>query len=235
MKRLLLILIAATLTLNASAGIIFEESGTSANGVDVTFQARLTIIDDALTIELTNASDSSLNPDDLLGSFYFDIVDSAGDRPDLAYLTATGNTYEGIKNGPDNPLETDADIQALVAGDGGWQFKTFDGLSNPFLGFGIGTVGNSGLVPSNFDGNIVEGINYAIYTGEITTQSLTNPDCLVKDTATFTFSGLTGFTEDDIAPDFAFGLGTAPDSLLVPEPTALVLLGLGGFVLRKRK
>ncbi len=131
---------------------------------------------------------------------------------------------------------SDADFVRVAGAVGAdvWQFKDFDAAFSPFLGFGIGTVGNSSLFPNGFDGNIVDGVDFSIYTGEITTQPLVNPDHLVKDTATFTFTGLTGFTEADIADEFAFGLGTAPDSLLIPEPATLCLLGLGGL-LRRRK
>jgi hypothetical protein len=92
------------------------------------------------------------------------------------------------------------------------------------------------LSPNGFDGNVVDGVDFAIYKGEITTQSLVNPDHLVKDMATFTFTGVWGFMEADIEPSFAFGLGTAPDSLLVPESTTIVLLGLSTLaLLRKRR
>jgi hypothetical protein len=64
---------------------------------------------------------------------------------------------------------------------------------------------------------------------------LTNPEILVKDSATFVFSGLTGFSESDIVPEFAFGLGTAPDSLITPEPATMMLLVMGSLIVRKRK
>ncbi|MEN8127561.1 MAG: XDD4 family exosortase-dependent surface protein [Planctomycetota bacterium] len=237
MKKLLFVTVILLCGVSAAnATIILSASGISAKGVDVTFEAQLTISGDILTVILINDSPvDSLNPDDVLGSFYFDILDGDGMRPVLAYNSATGDTYKGVKNGPDILLETGADLQAFVSGDDSWQFKTFDEAFSPFLGFGIGTVGNSGLFPNGFDGNIVDGVDFAIYTGEITTQPLVNPDYLVKDTATFTFTGLTGFTEADILPEFAFGLGTAPDSLLTPEPATMVLLGLGGLVLRRKR
>jgi hypothetical protein len=220
----------------ANATIVFSASGTSAKGVDVTFQAQLTLIDDNLTITLTNDSPvDSLNPDDLLGSFYFDIVNGDGDRPGMMYVSAAGDTWKGVKNGADVLLEAGADLRALAPGDNSWQFKPINAAYIPNLGFGLGTVGNSGLSPNGFDGNIVDGVDFAIYKGEITTQPLTNPSVLVKETAVFIFSGLTGFTEADIQPMFAFGLGTAPDSLLVPEPATMLLLGLGGLLLRKRR
>ena len=222
-------------TRSTYATVMFTASGTSAKGVDVTFEAQLSISGDFLTVILTNNSPvDSLNPDDVLGSFYFDILNDSAIRPTLSYSSAIGDTYKGVKNGSDTLLEVGADIQALVAKDYSWQFKTFDVSFNPFLGFGIGTVGNNNLFPNGFNGNIVDGIDFAIYKGDITTQSLVNPDHLVKDKAIFTFTGLTGFVETDIQPSFAFGLGTAPDSLLIPEPSTLYLLGLGAFALFRK-
>jgi hypothetical protein len=220
----------------AHATIDFTASGTSAKGVDVTFKALLTLSGDDLTVVLINDSPvDSLNPDDILGSFYFDIVNDSGVRPVLTYERAVGDTYKGSKKGPDTLIEAGADLQVSQI-DGGWQFRgDLDVAQNPFLGFGIGTVGNSNLSPNGFDGALVSPVDFAIYTGEITTQPLVNPNALVKDMATFTFKGLTGFTEADIAAEFAFGLGTAPDSLLTPEPATMCLLGLGGLMLRKRR
>ena len=146
-----------------------------------------------------------------------------------------GDVYLCSRNNPDELDEAGADIKAVEADDDSWMFAVMNETVIPYLGFGIGTVGNSSLNPNNFNGRIVGGVNYAIYKGEITTQNLNNK-LLVKETATFTFSGLTGFTENDIASQYAFGLGTAPDSLLTtPEPATLAMLGIGTLVLRKRK
>lgn len=235
--RILVLLIMLGMSIpSAFATLTFVAEGISAKGVDVRFEAEMKIIGDKLTITLINNSPvDSLNPDDLLGSFYFDIVNGIGDRPTLLYDSATGDTYKGVKNGPDIQIETDADLKALMPNDGSWQLKEMDADYVPELGFGIGTVGNNSLNPNGFDGNIVNGANFAIFKGEITTQPLSNPDLLVKETAVFVFSGLTGFTEADIVDQYAFGLGTAPDSLLTPEPATLAILGLGGLLLRRRK
>lgn len=234
--RLFLVSVFIVLIQSATATVVFVAEGVSAKGVDVRFEADLTIAGDTLTIVLRNNSPAdSLNPDDLLGSFYFDIVNGDGIRPALMYESATGDTYKGVRNGADVLIETNADLKAVAAGDGSWQFKTFDDAFSPFLGFGLGTVGNSNLSPNGFNGNIVGNLNFAIYKGEITTQPLTNPNVLVKDNAVFTFSGVAGFSEADIASAFAFGLGTSPDSLLTPEPTTMILLGLGGLLLRRKK
>jgi len=235
-KILTLIGVFVLLVQSAPAALTFVAEGVSAKNVQVRFQADLSISGDILTITLTNDSPvDSLNPDDVLGSFYFDIVNGGGGRPTMTYVSATGDTYKGVKNGADILIQTGADIRAINAGDNSWQFKAMDADFLPNLGFGLGTVGNSNLSPNGFSGNIVDGVDFAIYKGQITTQSLTNPDALVKGSAVFTFSGLTGFTEAEIQPGFAFGLGTAPDSLLVPEPATLAMLGLGSLVLLKRK
>jgi hypothetical protein len=237
MKRYALILAAFFIVISfsiqtADATIIHEASGISAKGVNVSFKAELTISGNLLTIVLTNTSPvNTLNPDDTLGSFYFDILNSGGNRPALTYASATGDIYLASKTNPDTLYEAGADLKALPGGRG-WIFKTMDEIANPYLGFGIGTVGNSNLSPNDFPS--MDGVETSIYKGEITTQNLNNKK-LVKETAIFTFTGLNGFTEANIVPQFAFGLGTMPDSILTPEPATMVLLGLGGLLLGKRK
>ena len=123
--------------------------------------------------------------------------------------------------------------------DDTWQFVDFGGemqpptFNNVIGGFGLGTVGNGG-VDNNFMGSITGGINYSIYAEPIDTANLENVN-LVRDSAIFTFSGVNGYTEADIVDLYAFGLGTAPDSLLIPEPATLAILGLGSLVLIRKK
>jgi hypothetical protein len=208
------------------ASVILVGSGLSSANVPVTFQAEVTISGNNLTVQLTNNSPgSSLNPADVIGSFYFDIVNNLNARPTLTYTGAAGDVYLGNNSGPDALQAAGANLKAVNANDNTWQFKTVNPALTPFLGFGIGTVGNSNLT-NNFNGNIVGNIDYSIYKGDVTTANLNNRP-LVKETATFNFTGVAGFTENDISPNFAFGLGTAPDSFLTPEPSSAVLLVLG--------
>jgi hypothetical protein len=212
------------------ATTIFSSSGTSAKGVAVKFVAEMTISGDSLTVVLKNDSPvDSLNPDDLLGSFYWDIVNGSNMRPTLTYVSATGDVYLGDKNDPDTLQTSAANLKAVNNGDNSWQFKVMNPALSPFGGFGLGTVGNSAVAPNNFMGSIVGTIDYSIYKGEITTANLNNK-LLVRGPATFLFTGVAGFTEADIVPTGTFGLGTAPDSFItstVPEPGSLLLVTIG--------
>ena len=226
--------------------------------VDVRFTADLTISGNNLTVVLTNDSlnhtngpSHSRNPNDLLSSFYFDIFDGTS-RPTLTYAGATGNVCLFMNAAIDNCAVTqepgdgssEADLRAVVNNDDGWQLKQNLTLvmSGAPLTFGIGTAGNNSMTPNGFMGNIVDGIDYAIYAG--TTGTATeggapslNGSYLVHNTATFTFTGVSGFTEADIGPKALFGLGTQPDSTrLVPEPSTGLMLAVGllGLAYRRR-
>ncbi|MHC5174052.1 MAG: PEP-CTERM sorting domain-containing protein, partial [Planctomycetota bacterium] len=126
-----------------------------------------------------------------------------------------------------------------AAFDGTWQFVDFGAemlpptINNVTGGFGLGTVGN-GAVDNNFNGSVVGTVDYSIYAPPIDTANLNNVE-LVRDSATFTFTGVSGYTEADIVDLYAFGLGTAPDSLLIPEPATMALLGMGSLLLIRKK
>jgi MYXO-CTERM domain-containing protein len=95
----------------------------------------------------------------------------------------------------------------------------------------------NGLAPNNFSGPLVDGEDRSIYAGEITTQGFDNL-LRVKDKATYTFSGVSGYTEVDIKTTCVFGLGTAPDCTMTgnaPEPASLSPLALGGLALLRRR
>lgn len=242
----------------AQATVTFIGAGTSAAGNPVQFQADMTISGDLLTLDLFNTSPvSSRASADVLTSVYFDILDGSNNRPTLNYLSGSGNVFLVLNDAPDVAYEytpptppsivgtyvegsNPSNLRAVNTGDYTWQFRTIDPSFAPFEGFGIGTVGNSNLSPNNFNPFIVDQIDFAIYKdGDISPVGNLNGRFLVKDSATFTFSGLTGFTEADITPA-TFGLGTGPDSLIsVPEPGTLALaatgLLTGGFGLLRRR
>lgn len=221
----------------AKATIIQTADGFSDTGDAVFFKSQLTITNDLLTVQLFNISPTASNsPDDMLSSYFFDIQNSLGQRPDLVLLSAYGDVYKTSKNSVDTLHAASANLKAENKKDYTWQYLQLNASKVPFLGFGVGTVGNSDLSPNNFNGNIVGGMDYSIITGEITTQSLHNR-LLVKNSITFTFSGLTGFNENDISQSFAFGLGTSPDTMLVgiPEPSTVAILCFGCLLFIRKK
>lgn len=242
------------ITSGASGAIVFPGSGTSALGHPVSFMATLEIVGDTLTIDLANTSPGkTTDAADVLSSFYFDIA-SGTSRPLLNYVSGSGFVYLVCNGAPDLPYiytpqtytagsGTASNLKAVNSGDATWQFRTMDASSAPMLGFGIGTVGNSALSPNGFTPAVVGPpgnamINFAISKGvDLDPVGVLNYRFLVRDTARFTFSGVSGFTEANIVDKVVFGLGTGPDSTVtvsLPEPNlaAAAFAGLGVAVLK---
>jgi hypothetical protein len=244
----------ASLTDRALGGIVFPVSGTSAAGNPVSFAATLAISGSTLTVQLDNTSPvNSTDAADVLTSVYFDIL-SGTNRPTLNYTSASGSLFLVRSGTTDLPYYytpqtytqvsgSMSNIRAVNNGDNSWQFRTMNASSSPQLGFGIGTVGNSALSPNGFTPQIVgQGntmINFAIYRGgDIDPNGVLKNKYLVKNTATFTFTGLTGYTEANIVDKVVFGLGTSPDSTLtvsVPEPGGCALVAAAAAALAARR
>ena len=215
-------------------------SGTSAAGTPVGVTASLVLSGTVLTITLDNTSSvNTTKTADVLSSMYFDIRSVSGTnvfRPMLSYLSGTGTVYQVFASGPDT-LIGGYNLKAVNNGDNTWQYRSLDAAAPPFLGFGIGTVGNNNYAPDNgFTPAIVDQISFGIYRASGMNPNITPSDgnldgrLLVWNTATFRF-GVSGtaagggsFQETDIAPEFVFGFGTNPDStIIVPEPGGLFL------------
>jgi hypothetical protein len=205
----------------------------------ISVSADLSISGDTLTVQLSNVSlQPTADPTGALTSFYFDIAGA----PTLTYLSATGNVYLTHKNAADE-LQAFTTFRANspdggTTGDGrmnysqghadGWQFKTMTSFD-----YGIGTAGNStlGSQGDSFDGNLVDGLDFAIITNDdVTTQNLAER-YLVRETATFEFGLPTGssYSNADLGDQVAFGFGTAPDNFVVTPLPGAVLLGFMGL------
>jgi hypothetical protein len=258
-------------TLPAQGSVIISGTGrtlVSGNGGSgsiysaVAARATLSITGTTLSLVLENTSPrNTTDPADVLSSFYFDIA-KGGLRPTLAYQSANGPLYKLLKNKPDEaysytppqkaggqgtftPGAGTSDLRALKNGDGTWQLKSMDTAASPFLGFGIGTVGNSEFLNNGFNTDLVgkggSMINFSIYRGgDIQPNGSLKEAYLLQNSGTFTFAFTDSnrWSEADIRSHAVFGFGTTPDGkiVVVPEPSAyaLALLGVAALASRYR-
>jgi hypothetical protein len=268
--------LAATLFARPAAAVVILSATGLTGGpspVPLAAEARLSLSGTTLTIVLSNESPGdSTTAEQMLSSFYFDVVKD-GVRPPLAYESARGLVWKLVPGAADQPFNyappamaggpgsftlatgtvahVPSNLVAVKNNDRTWQFRSMDAAAAPFLGFGIGTVGNSdfaaggnGFTPSIVGPPGNEFIAFSVYSGgdiQPGDKPVTN-QFFVRDSATFTFSSpkLAGFTEAHISRDAAFGFGTGPDTVLaVPEPTAALLAASGGIawavVCRRRR
>jgi hypothetical protein len=258
------------LALTASATTItFNDGGLSATGTSLTVSATLATAADAggpnnaLMITLRSFGAPTVSRADVLSSFYFNIADpSTGIRPVLTYVSGAGQAYEVHSGGANDKAVSwtpqtwttsgsgailPSNLIALFDFDEGWQFKTITPPpAYPGLGFGIGTVGNSGiadLIPGatgTFDGNVIRGhvpgdmINLGIYSTGSGTDINPNHGLdgarLIRTEAVFRFTSsqdLDSLTTSWVQGNVTFGFGTNPDSILLPEPGTLTMLATG--------
>jgi hypothetical protein len=230
--------------------------------------ATLDISGNTLTLVLANTSPTdSIFKAEALSSFYFDIAKGA-QRPTLAFTSADGPLYQVFSRGSDTrysyapPAVANgngtftagagtSNLMATKPGDGTWQFNTMNPITSPFLGFGIGTVGNTDLNPNSFNGNWVKGpknvpgdsmISFSIYRsttgGDISPGNSLDKQYLLMNSGTFRFNITDGktWTNDDIRHEAVFGFGTNPDGIVTvtPEPSAYVLALVGAAAVAYR-
>ena len=242
----------------ASATVVLSGSGTGVNPISAMaiFTCGTGTAADYLDVTLINTSTVPTRfPADVLTSLYFDIkaVSMSGTiRPTLVYEGASGHVFQ-VKSGTGNDVAyrftppytsgTSAftlgtgtsNLKAANNGDYSWQYKVMNSGSAPFLGFGVGTVGNStsgttGYVwsPNNFEAQKVGQLEFGIYNGESPTlQNQLENKYLVNGLASFRFSGVFPFTEAHLSRHVMFGFGTSPDAVIqLPEPGGLAACGL---------
>lgn len=239
------VLTAGCLALSASGGVIIDAAGTSAAGNSVAFRATLKFAGDELVLDLENVSPvATSDPADVLASFYFDFVRKEA-RPPLVLRSAVGQVYRVLEGGPDEPViytppaEADgkaileeglgcSDLVATKPGDLTWMFRQLDPKQEPLGGFGLGTVGNAKLTSANFDTTIVGADDFAIFRtgdrGDLEPKGSLAGQFLACELVRFTFGGAWGWSEADLGPRVAFGLGENPASVLVVSVSEPVVL-----------
>ncbi len=242
LSQLRIITLLGLLSASAYATVALQTTGTTPNtGNPYLYKANLNISGDVLTLTLTNDSpQASKDPFEILSGFYFDILKN-GTRPTLNYQSAFGDVYLTDRSAPDALSGSHVNITSATLPSAGWQFKTFTPASPINLGFGIATAGYGTIIPASyaFNGSETGSLDYSIYHGDVTTNNLSGK-LLVLDSASFIFTGLTGYSEANIVGTAVFGTGTGPDIYVpntpVPEPTVAFLgLILGGTALWRRK
>lgn len=242
---------------SAQAAVVLSGTGVGVNPISAraVFSFGTGTAANVLDITLVNTSTVATRyPADVLTSLYFDIR-SGTSRPNLQYLGAGGQVYQ-VKSGTADapyvyfppatsgtafqPGVGTSNLRAQFANDATWQYRALNSGSAPFLGFGVGTVGNSGssslvAAPNTFQGSVVGQGDFGIYAGEAATlQNQLENRFLVSGSATFRFlvlgSGTTSYGEGHIVRSVVFGFGTSPDAVIhVPEPAGLAACGLLGL------
>jgi hypothetical protein len=226
-------------------------SGTGINGAQLEAQATFVIVDDTLTITLTNTATDDEEfgdpgqdtPGNTLSGIFFDIAGSPS--PTLTPQSATisaGSLVQADKCdfGPCSASTTD------VGGEFGFATSWSGG---PSSGYGIsssGYIGGSGTLfggPNLDDPDSPDGINFGI----ISAAGIYNPngglanDPVIQDTVVFVLTGVTGISEDAISNvSFQYGTGFDEPNIVVPVPAAVWLFGSGllgmvGIARRRRR
>ena len=148
------------------------------------------------------------------------------------------------------PSTDPSNLVATADYDEGWQFRMFSPPTDfPFLAFGIGTVANSDIATffpgadTTFDSKVVRGvdpdsmINLGIYSvgdgSDIDHAPGLEGHRLVRGEAVFRFTSATSLASASRAwtgDKIAFGFGTNPDLVLLPEPGTLPMVAAAGLV-----
>jgi len=213
---------------NANAVLITASSGTLAASAD------FSVVGGNLQVILTNTSASDvLVPANVLMALFFDLNGVGALTPVSASLGGSTVFYGSIVN----------DVGE------GWQYKSGTsglpgGQTEGISGAGYGVFGPTGNFFS--PGVTLNGLNYGLLSAGDNSATgnggVTGGGPLIKDSITFTLSGLPGgFTDQDLANDLtnvAFQYGTALNDITepsigscgparVPEPSMPLLLGAG--------
>lgn len=235
--------LAMSLSLNAHATpLSFSASGTGSNtGLDATASFDINA-SDQLVVTLTNDSpDDITDPSQILEAMFFNMRNDVN----LSLVSAVVGSGSDLCNFSDStPCQPAGGTDVLAADgiNGGWQYK--DNLGTTVNGATRG-VGAAGL---NIFGSGTGGMAYGVLSQGDNTSTynggMVNGSPFEKSSVQFTYdmsgsgAGSVGAVGDLSLSDVSFNYGTALDTLSVPAPSSVALMGLGlviGAAVRRRR
>lgn len=243
-----------TLLPRPALATIFTVSGTLSGTHPVSASATFVSSGSTLTLTLFNTSPTptTIYPDQVLSSFYFDMLVDGTGRVGLALTSGSGNVFKIIGGGTAaqpylyvppvsgtafTPGTGPSNLVASGIGYDTWYYKdTLNVSLPPNTAYGIGTVGNSTVFGTNgFPAQYVDQIDFGIFSGNASDPrgnlNNVNYPYFVSGSATFTFAADRDISSYEFTDPYVFGFGTGPDQYIsiVPEPAGLALVG-GGAV-----
>ena len=248
----------------AARATTFTVSGTLSGSHPVSASATFLTSGTTLTLTLVNTSPTpaTLHPDQVLTSFYFDMLTDGTTRVGLTYVSGSGDVFRIVGGGMAaepyryvppvsgtafTPGAGSSDLVASGKDYRTWYFrKDLNVTQPPSTAYGIGTVGNStGFGANGFPAQYVDGLDFGIFSGAASDprgnlNTMAYP-YLVGGSATFRFVADRDISAYEFSDPYVFGFGTNPDQAIsfTPEPTGLevpgmVMLACWGIVHRWR-
>jgi hypothetical protein len=202
-----------------------EPISFSASSGNLAASVTFSLSDSILTVTLANASTADvLVPTDVLTAVFWN---GTGTMMPYSAVLGSGSTVLFPPSGGEGPN---------VGGE--WAYS--DSLIGAPAAYGISSSGLDWFGAANFPGSnlqgpadSVDGLQYGITSAgdnpSTGNKKVTGSDALIKNSVVFTFTGISADFDMSKIHDVSFQYGTAAGepNIPVPEPSLLVLLGIG--------
>lgn len=245
----ILLLVLLLLPGSVRAGTITTVSGTLSGTYPVSAEATFVTSGSSFTLTLRNTSPTptTINPQQVLTGFFFDMPSSGTVPLSLTYVSGSGSVAKLIGGGtaaehwlydPPPPAGTGpafsgplrgpmmSDIRTFTTDVDTWHFRSdLNTAAAPGTRFGISTVGNGSYTSgsNNFPETYVGQINFGIFNGDASDPRglLKNliPDAyLVSGSAVFSFQANMDLENYQFVDPYVFAFGTSPDQTITLLP-----------------